>query len=147
MNKTLISLALTMLFVAPSLAYAASFTLGCSGSVKRSEVPKVGVSGDEKTETIEDMSLIIDLDHRIVSGFWSEGNFGGPQIPLSIISTDPNGVTFEATRGAENTVQQTIRGTVDRVTGKVDALEISISKNNTLHVNYDLRCKRTRPLF
>ena len=58
-----------------------------------------------------------------------------------------NGVTFEARRGEEGAVLQTIRGTVDRITGKVDALETSISKNNTLYKSYDLRCKRTKPLF
>lgn len=147
MSKTFLSCLTLMLLAAPAPTYAAAFTLGCSGLVKRTEVPKGSAAGDEQKVNVEDMSLIVDLDRRTVSGFWSQGNIGGHQTLLSIISVDSNGVTFEASRGEESTVLQTIRGTVDRITGKVDALETSISKNNTLYVNYDLRCKRTRPLF
>ena len=147
MSKTFLSCLTLILLAAPPPAYATAFTLGCSGLIKRTEDPKGSVAGDEKKENVEDMSLIIDLDRRTVSGFWSQGNIGGPQTLVPIISTDSNGVTFEARRGEEGAVLQTIRGTVDRITGKVDALETSISKNNTLYKSYDLRCKRTKPLF
>jgi len=60
---------LLALSIIVSPAQAASLTLGCSGTVSTTAVPKVGVAGDPQKENIVDMSVVVDFDKRSVSGF------------------------------------------------------------------------------
>src|SRR5262245_55601269 len=57
---------------------AGSLTLGCSGTLMTTHVPREGVAGDPEKENIVDFSVVIDFDQRTVSGFWAWG-------PLPII--------------------------------------------------------------
>jgi hypothetical protein len=69
---------------------------------------------------------------------------------LPITTIDSNGVAFKAKASKESAggLEKSIVGTVDRITGKVDAWETILwSKGSLTHNNWDLRCKPTKPLF
>jgi hypothetical protein len=78
---------------------------------------------------------------------WVNGQPGAPaHNPLPIVAADANSVSFQ---GRSNSgFQRSIEGIVDRITGKIDATEIWLYKSGSMtKVDYDLRCKPTRPLF
>ena len=66
-------------------AQAASLTLGCSGTLTTTEVPKNGVASDPKAEKIVDFSLVVDFDRHGVSGFWTQMNGVHDMIPITAI--------------------------------------------------------------
>ncbi len=144
MREFLIGPLLALVFVTSS-AQAASLTLGCSGTVTTTEVPKNGVAGEPLKEKVADWSVVVDFDRRTVSGFWAEKN--GLHTPLPITAVDANSVTFKGVRKFVAS-DASIEGTVDRVTGYVHADETTLWSNNSLSLlTYDLRCKPTKPLF
>jgi hypothetical protein len=127
-------------------AQAASLTLGCSGTLTTTQVPKDKVASDPEKENVVDMSVVVNFDERTVSGFWTEMN--GLHNALPITAIDANGVTFKGSKGSQNNIQFSIEGTIDRITGKIDATETWLWRTGSLSLmNYDLRCKHTKPLF
>jgi hypothetical protein len=91
------------------------------------------------------MSVVVDFDHRTVSGFWSELN--GFHIPLPIKIVDANSVTFSGQKELAGT-RMYIQGSVDRITAKIDAMETTLWLNGgSTRIVWDLRCKPTKPLF
>ncbi len=144
MRKYLSALLLALPLVA-SPAQAASLTLGCSGTVTGTEVPKAGVAGDPAKDNVVDMSVIVDFDQRAVSGFWAEMNGVHNLIPITAV--DANAVTFKGVKKFLGS-DASIDGTVDRITGKVDANETWLWSNGGMRlVVWDLRCRPTKPLF
>jgi hypothetical protein len=121
---------------------AASLTLGCSGTLTTMHVSQVGVASDTGKENIVDFSVVIDFDQRTVSGFGGGG-------PLPITAVDVNSVTFAGSqKGAA--VDQHIGGSVDRITGKIDATErqyFATLDDAREILEWDLRCRPTRRLF
>jgi len=137
--------------VTPS-AQAAPLTLLCSGtSTGTTQVAKDGVITEDgvrlygrETDPIKDrvrVQVIVDFDKRAVSGFWIDGN-GHLLIP--IIAEDGYTVIFGDSKGGA--VHQSIWGTVDLITGKIDAQETALFRSGNLsHVVWDLRCPLARP--
>ena len=144
-NLMLLRLSMALIAVALSAsAQAASLTLGCSGTLTTTQVPKSGVAGDPEKEDIVDFSVVVDFDKRAVSGFWSDLNGVRELIPIT--AADANGVTFKGNKAGS--IQKSIWGTVDRITGKVDADETWLWQTGTLtQMAWYLRCKPTKPLF
>jgi hypothetical protein len=149
MLKLLVGMTLIFIFITRS-ALAASLTLGCSGTLTTVHLPKNGMASEPEKENIVDKSLVINLDQRTVSGFWWDRDPSGNYIhnPIPIISIDPNGVDFRARKG-DKIQDSTIEGTVDRITGKVDATEERFWKvgGSIDKFDWDLRCKPSKPLF
>lgn len=128
-----------------NIAHAASLTLGCSGTVATTAVPKNGVAGDPQKENLTEMSVVIDFDKRTVAGLWAEMNGFHTQLPITAV--DANSVTFKGRR-KYSVSDSSIEGTVDRITGHVDATETVLWSNGGLSMmTYDLSCKPTKPLF
>lgn len=144
MCRVLTGLLLSLLFVATS-AGAASLTLGCSGTLTTTDVPKDKVANDPKEEKIFDFSVVVDFDRRSVSGFWVQMNGVHDLIPITAV--DANSVTFKDSKN-ESMLDKSIFGTIDRITGKIDAFETSLWPAGSLrNMTWDLRCKPTKPLF
>jgi hypothetical protein len=60
----------------------------------------------------------------------------------------PNGVSFRGSSSNKKGLQSSAEGTVDRITGKVDATEDLLYSNGSMDtLTWDLRCKPTKPLF
>jgi hypothetical protein len=143
--------ALASAMIVSSAAQAASLTLGCTGTVSTTNVPKGGVAPDPEKENISEFSIVVDLDRRAIFGFW----FDTPKrtitdavhTALPITQADPNGVYFEAHR-KENAIDEGIHGSVDRITGAVSAMDIKLYPSGNMQtLDWDLHCKPTRPLF
>ena len=64
--------ALVSVLIVSSDAQAASLTLGCTGTVTTSIVPKKGVIPDPDKNNVSDYSVVVDLDRHAVFGFWFE---------------------------------------------------------------------------
>lgn len=134
-----------LLALSLSHAQAASLTLGCSGALTTTELSKNAMASDPKQENVVDMSIIVDFDHRAVTGFWVELNGLHDLIPITTV--DANSVTFEGRKKIGQT-DDSIGGTVDRITAKVDANENLMWPNGNMSMMvWDLRCKPTKPLF
>jgi hypothetical protein len=138
-------LAFTLIAAALSAsAQAASLTLGCSGTLTTTFVPKNRVANDPEKESIADFSVIVDFEKRAVSGFWSDLNGLHDQIPIT--ASDANSVTFQGRK--KETIEKSISGSVDRITGKIDADETWLWQTGSLTLmSWDLHCKPTERLF
>jgi hypothetical protein len=147
MCKFVFAICLMVLSFVASSSQAASLILGCSGTTT-TQIPKDGVASDPERENIFDLSVVVNLDQRTVSGLWVNGQRGAPaHTPLPIVGADANSVSFQF-RNDSGFQQRSIEGIVDRITGKIDATEIWLYKSGSMtKLNYDLRCKPTRPLF
>jgi hypothetical protein len=134
------------LVIAVSPAQTAPLTLGCLGSVTTSIIPKDSVAPEPQKDFVSEHSLVVDLDRRIVFGFWFE-NSGISLVALPIIQTDANSVYFEASK-EDRLVEKHIIGRVDRVTGAVYADDFVIFSNGEMQRrSWDLDCKPTHSLF
>jgi hypothetical protein len=128
--------------IAASPAQTASLTLGCVGNVTTSIVPKDGVAPVPKKDFVSEHSLVVDLDRRVVFGFWFD-NSGMSLSPLPIIKTDTNDVYFDATK-EDRVVEKHITGQVGVVTGAVYADDFIIFLNGEMqHQYWNLDCKPT----
>ena len=139
MREFLLVLLITLPFIS-SVAQARSLTLGCSGTATNTDIPKGGVESDPEKENIVDMSIVVNLDERTVSGLW----FDKANKPLPIVAVDANSVTFRGERRDVGVSTGGIEGTVDRITGHVDARQITLYRNGSMSILvWDLRCKPT----
>jgi hypothetical protein len=103
-----------------------------------------GPANDPEKDNIADFSVIVDFDKRAVSGFWSELN--GIHDDLPITAFDANSITFKAEK--KGGFDKSIWGTVDRITGKIDATETWLWRSGSLTLmTWDLRCRPSKPLF
>jgi hypothetical protein len=132
------------LLIATSSAEADSLSLVCSGTIKRIAVGKEGAVEDSEKDSVEDFSILLDFDQRTVSGFWAE--LTGLPNPIPIIGADANSVVFKGSKKVLAT-DANIFGTVDRITGRVEATETWLYSNSHKVVGWDLRCKPGKPLF
>src|ERR1700730_17148933 len=108
--------AVVLVLVSPSIGLAATLTVGCSGTLTTSNVPKDGVQSDPEKDSIADFSVVVDTTRRTVSGFWSFENGLGNDLP--IVAETSNSITFKGRD--KRIIEKSIEGTVDRITGKVD---------------------------
>jgi hypothetical protein len=103
-------------------AQATSLTLGCTGTLTRTYVPKNGVATEPRKEPVSDYSIVVDLDRRA-----KEAN--------------ANGISFEADRRVGRT-EGHITGGLDRNTGAVNADDFTtFSGGASQHQNWDLHCR------
>jgi hypothetical protein len=130
-------LLLTFLLVA-SPAQAASLTLGCSGTETITQIRGYEVASDPEKETILDQSVVVDVDQRTISGLWQD--LDRVHIALPITAVDDNGVIFRDSPTL-NGVSTYIAGTLDRITGKLDATEAWYKDGVTHLLKWDMRCK------
>jgi len=137
-------IAAILLLCVPEPVMADALTLGCSGTVTSSSIPKDGIAADPTKEDIKDFSVVVDFDHKAVSGFWAELNGVHPLLP--IVAADANSITFKASKKV-GTFDSYIEGSVDRITGATQAMETHVYPKSTTMMNWDLYCKPTRPLF
>jgi len=132
--------------VAASPAQAASLTLGCVGKVTTSITPKDGVAPEPQKDFLSEYSIMVDLNQRVVFGFWFE-NSGISLLALPIIKADAKGVYFDTSK-EDRLVEKQISGRIDRVTGAVYADDFVIFSNGDMQYRYwDLDCKPTDSLF
>jgi hypothetical protein len=140
------------LVIAASPVHAASITLGCSGT-KIEQTYDGGKETYHWEDTVSDLSIVVDLDQKAVSGLWEDWDDSKKATvytPLPIIATDANSVRFEAEKKiAWNENRTSILGTIDRITGALWAHEQEISERyHTSHeTSYVLRCRPMKPLF
>ena len=132
--------------IAASPAQTASLTLGCVGNVTTSIIPKDSAAPEPKKDFVGEYSLVVDLDRRVVFGFWFE-NSGISLLALPIIKADANGVYFDASK-EDRLVEKHIVGRVDGITGAVYADDFVILSNDDMqHRYWDLNCKPPHSLF
>src|SRR6185312_12503681 len=124
--RTLVACLAFAISAGPAAA-AGQLALNCAGTVSTTEVPKGGVSSDQKVETVTDWSFIVDLERRAVLGFWRDQNLMIE--PLPIVAADANSVTFKADKKIPS---KSIWGSVDRITAKVDVEETALAPNGNL---------------
>jgi hypothetical protein len=149
MREFLASL-LPVLLLAAGPTQAAPLTLGCSGTITTTQLPKDAVASDPEKENVADISVIVNFEQRTVSGLWLDKDASGRyfQKPLPIDAVDANSVSFRGRRGDKNSIQYSIEGTVDRITAKTDATETWLWPSGSLTTMvWDLRCRPTKPLF
>ncbi len=142
--------ALVSVLIVSSDAQAASLTLGCTGTVTTSNVPREGVVPDPDKDNVSDYSVVVDLDRHAVFGFWFETPTTGmtaAQTALPITQANAIGIYFVARR-KQSAIGESIYGSVDRITGAVSAMENKLYPSGNLQTTeWDLHCKPTRPLF
>ena len=144
MRRVLAGLLLAVSFDASS-AQANSLTLKCSGTLMTTDVSKENDVSGPKNENIVDLSVVVDLDQRSVSGLLRQTD--GVHSPIPIVAIDTNSVKFHGSIN-EPLLDKSIVGTVDGITGKIDAFETQRWRGGTLrNMTWDLRCKITKPLF
>jgi hypothetical protein len=132
--------------IAASPAQAASLTLGCVGNVTTSITPNAGVAPEPQKDFLSEYSIVVDLNQRVVFGFWFE-NSGMSLLALPIIKADANGIYFDASK-EDRLVEKQIIGRLDRVTGAVYADDfVTFSNGDIQHRIWDLDCKPTDSLF
>jgi hypothetical protein len=141
-------LLLTVLFVA-SPAQAAVLTLGCFGASTLVWTPKGGDALEPQKEDLADFSVVVDFEQRTVSGFWVDFDKSRNvvQRALPITAVDANTVNFQNSE-KNKAGNRSVAGTVDRITGKVDASdETHYANGDHGYTTWDLRCKPTKRLF
>jgi hypothetical protein len=119
--------ALVSVLIVSSDAQAASLTLGCTGTVTTSNVPKEGVVPDPDKDNVSDYSVVVDLDRHAVFGFWFETPTTGmtaAQTALPITGASAIGIFYFVARRKRSAISESIYGSVDPITGVVSAMEI-----------------------
>jgi hypothetical protein len=125
-------------------AQATSLTLGCTGTLTRTFVPKNGVAREPRKEPVSDYSILVDLDRRAVFAFWFESTghlIASVPAALPIKEANAGGISFEADRRVGRT-EGHITGGFDRNTGAVNADDFTtFSGGASQHQNWDLHCR------
>jgi len=111
-------------------------TLGCSGTA---------LNGHANTK-ITDLSIVIDFDRQTVSGFfWVDLN--GFHRPIPITTIDAISIDFYGINKSDLVISS-ITGSIDRITGTVQASGTTLLQNGNRSVAfYNLQCKPTKRLF
>ena len=142
--------ALVSVLIVSSDAQAASLTLGCTGTVTTSNVPKDGVVPDPDKDNVSDYSVVVDVDRAAVFGFWFETPTTGmaaAQTALPITDADAIGIFYFVARRKQSAIAESIYGSVDLITGVVSAMENKLYPSGDVQTTeWDLHCKSTRPL-
>ena len=142
--------ALVSVLIVSSDAQAASLSLGCTGTVTTSNVPKEGVVPDPDKDNVSHYSIVVDLDRHAVFGFWFETPTTGmtaAQTALPITDADAIGIFYFVARRKQSAIAESIYGSVDLITGTVSAMENKLYPSGDVQTTeWDLHCNPTRPL-
>jgi hypothetical protein len=117
----------------------AALTLACNGATSDE------MSEDAKREPIS-MGIIVNFTTRTVQGFGAPGLL---DYPVKVTGVDDVTVVFSGSRTIGG-VSMSINGTIDRITGDVQASETSINTKTSNYVsatNYVLKCRPTQRMF
>jgi len=128
-------------------ARADSITLSCSGSETTTRTLRDGSVGEAEQKDVKDFSIVVDLDHGTVSGFWPELKLDPVYTPIPITAVDANIVRFGTSRNIPLGIND-IFGSIDRTTGMVSATDfIDREGGGSLSESWDLLCKPTKASF
>jgi hypothetical protein len=118
-------------------AQPATLTLACKGTA--TEYFLQGKTADQPIS----MDIIVNLTDRTVRGF----GFPFDTEPLKIGYVNDVEVRFGGEQ--ETSVRSMINGSINRVTGDVDATWSFVDRKGTLepHMTYELQCKPTQRMF
>jgi hypothetical protein len=132
-------IALAVMLVGIPTAQSADeiLTLACKGT-------KTSGLTDNKPEPVS-MGIIVNFTKRTVHGFGSPGVMG---VPVEIIAWNDVTVEFLGSEGRKLEIAL-IKGTIDRVTGDVEATSMMTNtKGDTvMFVNYSLKCRPAQRMF
>jgi hypothetical protein len=117
-----------------------ALTLACNGTTTTS-----GKSEDAKPEPIS-MGIIVNFATRMVQGFGTPGLF---DYPVKVTAANDVTVAFSGSHNM-GSITMTIRGTIDRVTGDVEASDTSVDTKTSKFIswtNYALKCRPAQRMF
>jgi hypothetical protein len=101
---------------------------------------------DAKSEPIS-MGIIVNFTNRTVQGF---GHPGLMDYPVKITAWNDVTVAFGGSAEFAKSSRNSISGSIDRVTGDVEATELAtdLKRGKTIaSTNYALKCRPTRRMF
>ena len=107
-----------------------TLTLACKGTVQRNAMTSEPVS----------MGIIANFTARTITGFTME------KLPLTMLNSNDTTIQFS---GSDSTSSLIIDGTIDRVTGDLEATAImqpSITETTTIE-RYALKCRPAQRMF
>ncbi len=136
-------IALTAMVAAASMTAQpadATLTLACQGTTT------VTTMEDAKPEPIS-MGIIVNFTNRTVQGFGHPGFGGLMDFPVKITAWNEVTVAFE---GKNQVIEKSINGSIDRVTGDMEATSTSfnLKTNKTLSsTSYALKCRPAQRMF
>jgi hypothetical protein len=125
-------------FVTTAQAQPATLTLACKGTTTEHDM-----SGDQDPQPIS-MGIIVNLTDRTVQGFGYPFDIE----PLKIGYANDVEVRFGGEQ--ETSVRSVINGSINRVTGDVNATWVFLDKktgNLEPHMSYELQCKPAQRMF
>jgi hypothetical protein len=133
-------IALVVMLVSTAHADDATLTLACQGTTTFG-------TEDVKREPIS-MGIIVDFTNHTVHGFGYPGSSGRFAFPVKITGMNEVTVAFHGSE-SRNQVEESITGSIDRVTGDVEArTQVSDSKTGILSIlRYALKCRPTQRMF
>ena len=76
-------------------AHADLIALSCSGSDTTIRIAKDGAIIEAEQKDIKDFSIVVDLEHNTVSGFWPELKLDPIYTPIPITAVDANTLDLE----------------------------------------------------
>jgi hypothetical protein len=133
-------LLLTWSFVATAQGQPATLTLACKGTTSGPLMP------DEKPQSIS-MGIIVNFSARTVQGF---GYPGLIHYPVAITAANDVTIAFNGHEQFGSTSLHTISGSIDRVTGDVEATSSLIDPKTNKFISqtaYALQCRPTQRMF
>jgi hypothetical protein len=138
MNRVGVLVLLTWGFAASAQAQPTTLTLACKGTT--TEYRLQGATLEQPVS----MGIIVNLADRTVQGF----GFPFDAEPLKIGYVNDVEVRFGGQQ--ETSVRSTINGSINRVTGEVNATWLFVDKktgNLEPHMTYTLQCRLTQRMF
>ncbi len=116
-----------------------TLTLACNGTTSD------GMVEDAKREPIS-MGIIVNFTTRTIQGFHAPGLL---DYPVKVTGWDDVTVVFSGSQNIGG-ISTSINGTIDRVTGDVQASETSVNTKTSNYIsasNYVLKCRPTQRMF
>jgi hypothetical protein len=136
-SRWLIVTAVILASQAAEAQQPATLTLACQGTVS---------SGDEKPAPIS-MGVIVNFNNHTVQGFNTPAGDGG--YPVMITGINDVEIAFDGLE-RKGDVENTVNGTIDRVTGDVWAESRIFNvkgSGSRITTTYTLKCKPTQRMF
>jgi hypothetical protein len=117
-------------------AQQTALTLACKGTMTSAL--------DEKPQPVS-MGIVVNFTTRTVAGFGSPGML---DYPVKITGVDDVTVVFGGSARFGD-VENSILGSIDRVTGDVEATTTiaNVKSNNASHTGYTLKCRPAQRMF